>query len=196
MDSTPGAGPAASSRHRRLGAQVWPPSRGPSPSHGCLAASRGSTTANRGRMSDRSRRGRGTNLSRGSGRRPSRRQSRCATAQAKAVPHVLPFFLANLGDGVLLLLVGGEPSAVVTDVGEVGLILDGAQTWASRSRLSHVATLREQCWRRHQECGRWRGINHCIGVDWRATCPGCHLRTTTKSRQRGCWWPPTRPLLD
>jgi hypothetical protein len=34
MDSTPGAGPAASSRHSRLGAQVWRPSRGPAPATG------------------------------------------------------------------------------------------------------------------------------------------------------------------
>jgi hypothetical protein len=43
----------------------------------------------------------------------------------RAISPVLPFFLANLGDGVRLLLVRGEPSAVAA-VGEVGLILDGA----------------------------------------------------------------------
>jgi hypothetical protein len=45
----------------------------------------------------------------------------------RAISPVLPFFLANLGDGVCLLLVRGEPSAAAA-VGEVGLILDGAQT--------------------------------------------------------------------
>jgi hypothetical protein len=43
----------------------------------------------------------------------------------RAISPVLPFFLANLGDGVRLLLVRGGPSAVAA-VGEVGLILDGA----------------------------------------------------------------------
>ena len=43
----------------------------------------------------------------------------------RAMSPVLPFSLANLGDGVRLLLVRGEPSAVAA-VGEVGLILDGA----------------------------------------------------------------------
>jgi hypothetical protein len=43
----------------------------------------------------------------------------------RAMSSVLPFFLANLGDGFRLLLVRGEPSDVAA-VGEVGLILDEA----------------------------------------------------------------------